>query len=71
MRYFLGIMGILGFHDFLIFPSRREYFDTLILYSVFIIVKKIFSSVDVEGMIGGTMLKPSYAFMLISLFLSS
>ena len=30
VRYFLGIVGILGFCDFMIFPSRR---NTLILQS--------------------------------------
>ena len=28
MKYFIGIVGILGFYDFVIFPSRR---NTLIL----------------------------------------
>ena len=30
MRYFLGILGIFGFSDFVIFPNRR---NTLILES--------------------------------------
>ena len=43
MRYFLGIVGILGFCDFMIFPSRR---NTLILRScifVFLRIMKILS----------------------------
>ena len=35
MKYFLGIVGILGFCDIVIFPSHRNTFDTQILYSMF------------------------------------
>ena len=40
MRYFLGIMGILGFCDF---SSSSQYFDTPILFSVFSRIVEIFS----------------------------
>ena len=43
MRYFLGSVGIIGFCDFLIFPSCRITFNTPILYSVFLRIKERFS----------------------------
>ena len=66
MRYFLDIIGILGFYDIFIFPGLR---NSLILQShtlIFEIVKYSISSVDV-GMIGRTTLKLSCIFMLIYL----
>ena len=54
VRYFLGIVGILGFCDFF---YSSQYDDTSILYSIFKIVKDSLSSVNV-GMIGQTILKP-------------
>ena len=45
MRYFFGIVGILGFRYFMIFPIRR---NTLIYYTlVFRIVERSLSLVDV------------------------
>ena len=69
MRYFLGIVGILGFHDFVFFPSCYM----LILQSctlVFRRVKNYLSSMDV-GMIGRKTLKLSCTFFFISLSLGS
>ena len=42
MRYFLDIMGILGFCYFMIFSKSLQYFDTLILYFVFLRIVEIF-----------------------------
>ena len=57
MRYFLGIMDILGFCDFVIFPNHH---NNLILQSCFLYFqehwKYFLSSVDV-GIIGRTTLK--------------
>ena len=57
MRYFLGIVSILGFFYYVILLNRR---NNLILQPF----------MDV-GMIGRTTLKPSCTFMLISLSLFS
>ena len=40
MRYFLGIVGILGFCDFFYFSQSSQYFDTPILYFVFLRIVK-------------------------------
>ena len=57
VRYFLGIVGIIGFCDFVIFSNRC---NTLILYLVLCVfknIKNIISSMDI-GIIDRTMLKP-------------
>ena len=70
VRYFLSMVGIIGFCCFMIFLNRCNTFYTPILYSVSRIVKDSFSSVDV-GMIDRTTLKLLCTFMLISLSLCS
>ena len=70
VRYFLSMMGIIGFCYFMIFLNRCNTFYTPILYSVSRIVKDSFSFVDVD-MIGRNTLKPLCTFMLISLSLYS
>ena len=74
MRYFLDIIGILVFCDFMIFPSRH---NTLILQSCFLCFqewwKYSLSSVDI-GIIGQTVLKPFmqlYVDFFIFVFLNS
>ena len=74
MRYFLDIVSILGFGDFVIFPSRR---NTLIFQSCSLYFqeqwKHSLSSEDV-GIIGQTTLKPVvhfYVDFFIFVFLNS